>query len=929
MQQVRFHKQILLAALLLTLICVGSGQAFGQGMFSLSRHADFSTEDLLFSRGDILYMKVVAPEIDFTVIEKNIFKLKADSGGDVFEGHFTNLLDGSYVASIDLSTADLSQANWEWEARIRDEAGQEFRAEVDVQIVDPGTPVGDFVEIQGFIRSLGADFLVVAGATIQVDASTSVIDKAKTAIQFSDLQNGDLVKIRAVRDDQGALLAFWIKLENRGTSPTGEVELTGLIESLGNDRLTVFGKVFVVSAQTEILDDDNNPISFSALNVGDLVDVKADRQSDGSLQARRIRLDGPDDHEVELTGTVDGLTDVSISVDGVAFQVKSSTSVFDENGASISFAELNVGMIVAVRADIIAAEQFSATDIMIIDRNDDFGNEELELTGEVSEVTETQLTVAGFVFTVNATTVLVDNQDVAITLAEIRQRAVVEVRADVLPDGSLLATHIKLEDNFMDEVEVTGLIEDTDENALTVHGFVFQVTANTVILDKDKRPIAFGDLQMDMVVEVRADVAADGALIATKIKIEDLFEDEVELTGTIESLGPDSLVVTGITFFIDANTVIFNDRDIPIAFAQLLVGELVEIRGHVEPGNRIIAMKIKLEDRISDEIELRGVVEGLSGNTITVLGKTLAVTENTTVFDQNQDIISFGDLFIGQVVEARGDQQSDGTFIAIRIEIETNGGSEVAVTGAVDSVNTNFIRVVGIDFQVDGNTEIVDERNNGMAFADLHVGMTVEVRANAQAGINLTTRIKVEDVTLLSGKLDNVFGNGIQVFGKRILVDGLTMILGRFNRPLALEDLKAGQVVQVRIQQGAGDLFFATKVRLQEPKHTTSVHTVDDGGGTVPEGFFLSQNYPNPFNPETTISFRVPEEAGLVKTKVSIYNLLGQRVAVLIDAPMTPGLHRVIWNGRDDRNRTLASGVYLYRLASGMVVETRRMLLLK
>lgn len=90
----------------------------------------------------------------------------------------------------------------------------------------------------------------------------------------------------------------------------------------------------------------------------------------------------------------------------------------------------------------------------------------------------------------------------------------------------------------------------------------------------------------------------------------------------------------------------------------------------------------------------------------------------------------------------------------------------------------------------------------------------------------------------------------------------------------------------------------------------------------VPNTFRLSQNYPNPFNPSTTIRYNVPAKSQI---KLTVYNILGEKVTTLVDAIESPGTHEAVFNG--DR---LASGVYFYRLsANGNTFLTKKMVLLK
>ena len=98
------------------------------------------------------------------------------------------------------------------------------------------------------------------------------------------------------------------------------------------------------------------------------------------------------------------------------------------------------------------------------------------------------------------------------------------------------------------------------------------------------------------------------------------------------------------------------------------------------------------------------------------------------------------------------------------------------------------------------------------------------------------------------------------------------------------------------------------------------------GEAAVPEEYSLLQNYPNPFNPTTLIRYGLPA-AGHVTVKV--YNLLGQRVATLVDEVQEAGYRTVEWNATNGTGSPLGSGVYFYELRAGSFVETRKMLLLR
>ncbi len=92
--------------------------------------------------------------------------------------------------------------------------------------------------------------------------------------------------------------------------------------------------------------------------------------------------------------------------------------------------------------------------------------------------------------------------------------------------------------------------------------------------------------------------------------------------------------------------------------------------------------------------------------------------------------------------------------------------------------------------------------------------------------------------------------------------------------------------------------------------------------------FILSQNYPNPFNPTTTITYSIPNVKTLhsnsLSVKLDVYNILGRKVATLVNKKQSPGNYSVKFNARN-----LNSGVYFYRLRAGNFVSTKKMILLK
>jgi flagellar hook assembly protein FlgD len=94
----------------------------------------------------------------------------------------------------------------------------------------------------------------------------------------------------------------------------------------------------------------------------------------------------------------------------------------------------------------------------------------------------------------------------------------------------------------------------------------------------------------------------------------------------------------------------------------------------------------------------------------------------------------------------------------------------------------------------------------------------------------------------------------------------------------------------------------------------------------VPLAVALGKPVPNPFNPSTIIPLTLPAAATV---HLHIYDVGGRRVRSLHDGPLAAGVHRVLWDGRDDAGRELASGVYLIRLEGAGPALTQRVILLR
>jgi hypothetical protein len=161
--------------------------------------------------------------------------------------------------------------------------------------------------------------------------------------------------------------------------------------------------------------------------------------------------------------------------------------------------------------------------------------------------------------------------------------------------------------------------------------------------------------------------------------------------------------------------------------------------------------------------------------------------------------------------------------------------------------------------------------------------------------------------------------------------DGDTAWLRKYQGPiengydyayaLAVDD--SGNVYVTGGSQGDGTSYDYCTIKYVQ---TPSAVKDETGDKEKPSEFDLSQNYPNPFNPTTKIEFTLAKR-GFVT--LQIYDVLGRKVRTLVSQELTSGRKSVIWDGKNEDDKEVASGVYFYQLKVGDFSQPKKMLLLK
>jgi hypothetical protein len=230
----------------------------------------------------------------------------------------------------------------------------------------------------------------------------------------------------------------------------------------------------------------------------------------------------------------------------------------------------------------------------------------------------------------------------------------------------------------------------------------------------------------------------------------------------------------------------------------------------------------------------------------------------------------------------------------------------------------------------------------GLSIRDLHEGRLGEHEDEMEivlwgkseqdiAGIQLEVEYDPQEVTLLEPKLTSrtqglsIFSGGEEGLRKIGIVD----LTGKNVVPAGegeLVTLKAKGIHLGSVQINKAILVDReTRKLLVEILPTVKVKT-GNPEAEVPDRFSLSQNYPNPFNPHTSIEYALSKDT---QVRLCVYNVLGEKVTVLVDEYQAAGHQRVRWDGRNQQGEDVASGVYFYRLETREFSMVRKMTLIR
>jgi hypothetical protein len=165
--------------------------------------------------------------------------------------------------------------------------------------------------------------------------------------------------------------------------------------------------------------------------------------------------------------------------------------------------------------------------------------------------------------------------------------------------------------------------------------------------------------------------------------------------------------------------------------------------------------------------------------------------------------------------------------------------------------------------------------------------------------------------------------------------DKITILTNRIGRRFntSWEIAFYNPFMQETILPDSGDVLFVSILKPFSEQdifrfqiHEDYIVSVPESAFHTPENYYLKQNYPNPFNAGTIIEYNLAKSA---KTVIKIFDILGREVITLVQGNQKQGVHRIHWDGRDNLNQSVATGVYLFRIEAGEFICTKKMVYLR
>tara|TARA_Y100000588_G_scaffold395259_1_gene521974 strand:+ start:530 stop:4801 length:4272 start_codon:yes stop_codon:yes gene_type:complete len=455
---------------------------------------------------------------------------------------------------------------------------------------------------------------------------------------------------------------------------------------------------------------------------------------------------------------------------------------------------------------------------------------------------------------------------------------------------------------------------------------------NSLVNDRfyiDMRPMPEADDITEWAVDIQPDVETE----------------EVTLSWNYEELGEGLFTLTdafgGVLFSVDMQEV--NTYSFPPSFNRVLIQHRTDMGMEIvyNEGWNIVGLPLA-GDETSYQILFPEAMEGtlFSFTDLYQSAETLEVGEGYLLRMSDESVVNFSGSTIENVILYLGE-----------------GWNLISGLSSVVSANTLYLSELIAEGTLYGFSDVYFLSDS------IEPGRGYWIRATEDGEITLSPGVSAKQVSFVSrteeansisfsnGTHSTELFFGVEIPEEEILSYSLPPLFPEmaFDARFTGDSKVLLESGEIELLNTAETITLSYDIPIEAGEQMNWVLTSDNGGDYILEGtgvvtvqsaerfvvkrepvipttFALHQNFPNPFNPTTTLRYDLPKKLFVT---ISIYNMLGDQIKVLVNRYEGAGFKSVQWDARDNMGRDVSAGVYLYKIEVGEFVETRKMVLLK
>lgn len=314
------------------------------------------------------------------------------------------------------------------------------------------------------------------------------------------------------------------------------------------------------------------------------------------------------DNDVITRGTLTTKNITSFVVDAVEYQFNNGTEFKDTLDHIISYDAFSVGDIVKAKGQFVSGTLIAESLEL---EHEQSSSTTQEVEGLVTAINQSAISLQGRTFTLNNSTIIVDDDGSSLQLSSIIVGSKIELKFNVSAPTIAVKIKLKLRDGankseddsdgddfsgVINDVEVFGLISAINASSVTVNSQVYQITPQTRLEDSNGLPAVIDDFLVGALIEIKF-IQDGNNLIARKIELEDEHGSELEVRGPVSLISDSSITVRGVTAALTGSTIYRRKHNQSASLSDISVGTIVEIKAERQNNNSLNAVRVSIKNQ--------------------------------------------------------------------------------------------------------------------------------------------------------------------------------------------------------------------------------------------------------------------------------------------------------------------------------------------